>query len=255
MILVTGGTGFVGRRLMPLLVQAYGAANIKALAYDQGDNELERSGCAILESLGVEYFPVELVSGRGLGAVPQSPDMVFHLASNTDTGSSDHTINDRGTRNLLEALEPLPSGFHFVFTSTIAVSDHRRDPSVPVNEQTELLRPFNDYGRRKLAAEKYLREQAAARGFSTSIIRLSAIYGAGTRRAGLYDMLSRLVARDSILARLNFPGKLSLISVEDIAQVILTVSKRPPPPGATELYIPVVEIATISDLLRWYYQA
>jgi nucleoside-diphosphate-sugar epimerase len=255
MILVTGATGYVGRRLIRMLAETYGASNILSLAYDQADNELERTGRANLDALGVRWIPVDLVSGRGLEMVPKSPRMVFHLASNTDTGATDHSINDVGTRNLLAAVQPLSPEAHFIFTSTIAVADHRDDDSKPVSEETPLLRPFNDYGRRKLAAEEFLRERSRVDGFRSTIVRLCAVYGRGTRGDGLFDRLSHMVAADSLLARFNYPGKLSFINVEDIARILVLLSGRPTRSGSSELYIPVAEVMTISQLIECYYHA
>jgi len=238
-----------------MLAETYGASRILCLAYDQADNELERTGRANLDELGIRYIPVDLVSGRGLKDVPKSPNMVFHLASNTDTGASDHSINDVGMRNLLETIQPLPAEAHFIFTSTIAVADHREDASRPVDEETPLLRPFNDYGRRKLAAEEYLRELVRMRGFRSTIVRLCAVYGRGTRGGGLFDQLSRLASADSVIARFNYPGKLSFIYVDDIAKILVMLSRRPVPPRTSELFIPVAEVMTISELIRCYYQA
>jgi nucleoside-diphosphate-sugar epimerase len=255
MILVTGATGYVGRRLIRMLAETYGVSRILCLAYDQADNELERTGRSILDEMGIRYIPVDLVSGRGLGNVPKSPSMVFHLASNTDTGASNHTINDVGTRNLLEAIQPLSPKTHFIFTSTIAVADHREDVSRPVDEETPLLQPFNDYGRRKLAAEEYLRERARVDGFGSTIVRLCAVYGRGTREGGLFDQLAQMVYSDSLIARFNYPGKLSLINVDDIARILVLLSRRPVPSGTSELFIPVAEVMTISELIHCYYRA
>lgn len=255
MIIVTGATGFVGRRLIRLLAETYGVSNILCLAYDQADNELERTGRAILDELEVRYIPVDLVSGRGLENIPKSPRMVFHLASNTETGATDHSINDVGTRRLIEALSPISPDCHFIFTSTIAVSDHREDDNISVDENTALLRPFNDYGRRKLIAENYLRQCALETGFSVSIVRLSAVFGHGTRSDGLFASLSRMVARDALVARLNYPGKLSFISVDDIARILVLLSNRKWPSRSCELFIPVCEVMTIAELIHCYYKA
>ena len=255
MILVTGATGFVGRRLIRLLAEAYGASRILCLAYDRADNELERTGRSILDEAGIRYIPVDLVSGRGLGNVPKSPSLVLHLASNTDTGASNHAVNDIGTRNLLAAIQPLSPDTHFIFTSTIAVADHREDIDRPVNEETPLLRPFNDHGRSKLAAEVYLRERARADGFRATIVRLCAVYGRGTRTGGLFERLSQMAFGDSVIARFNYPGRLSLINVDDIARILVLISGRQVPSGTSELFIPVAEVATISELIQYYYQA
>lgn len=139
---------------------------------------LEQSGRAILKDLSVKQIPVELVSGRGLDQVPKSHGIVFHLASNTDIRATDHTINEVGTSNLLEAVRPLHNDNHFIFTSFIAVSDHRENCDDPVDETSALLHLFNDYGRRKLATEDYLRERCNSNGFRVSVVRLRAVFKA-----------------------------------------------------------------------------
>jgi nucleoside-diphosphate-sugar epimerase len=254
-ILVTGGTGFVGRRLMRLLVQTYGAENILCLAYDKADNELERSGRAILDEMGVRYIPVELVSGRGLDKVPHSPKMVFHLAAITDTGVKDHSINDVGTRNLVEAISPLPPSSHFVFTSTIAVSDNRVKPEEPASEGAALKPPYHVYGRRKLAVEHYLTERSRRDGFKVTMIRLCAVFGGGPKQDGLYDSIRRLAEKDSLVVRLDWPGVLSITDVDDIANILVTVSKDDGRPNTVDLYVPVGESLTVAELAQHYYRA
>jgi len=254
-ILVTGGTGFVGRRLIRSLVKAYGPERITCLVYERADNELERSGRAILDSLGIKMIPVDLVSGRGLQNVPKAPDFIFHLASNTDTGSRDHSINDVGARNLYEAIGPLGAGSHFIFTSTISVSDHRRDPMAPADESSQLEVPRSEYGRKKLITEAYLKEHCARDHFSLSIVRLCAIYAEGTREGGLYDQLIRLAQRRSLLSRLDYPGLMSLTHAEDIADILVSLYKSKPAPGQHELLIPVGEVLTIHEMSEAIYRA
>ena len=57
MIVVTGATGFVGRRLMRVLVSNYADEEILCLVHDQAENELERSGRAVLDELGCAIYP------------------------------------------------------------------------------------------------------------------------------------------------------------------------------------------------------
>lgn len=248
MILVTGATGFVGRRLMRRLVQSYKKEEIVCLAYDQADNYLEQSGRAILDELGVKYIPVDLVSGRGLENVPKSPDLVIHVASNTTTGDKDHSINDVGARNLINCIRPLKPNFHLVFTSTISVSDHREKPNEPCDESSVLKRPFSEYGRRKLIAEGYFKEVCEQEKISLSILRLSGIHGKGPKPGGLFDSLVTLVKKGSILSRFDYPGRISVGYVDDVADALVHMSQTPPPAGKPELHIFAPESPSVAEM-------
>jgi len=48
---------------------------------------------------------------------------------------------------------------------------------------------------------------------------------------------------------------LSFISVDDIANILVLLSRRPMPSGTSDLFIPVAEVMTISELIQCYYQA
>ena len=250
LVLVTGATGFVGRRLIRLLADKFGPEQIVCLAYDQADNDLERSGRRILDELGIRYIPVDLVSGRGLDKAPKSPDYVFHFAANTDTADPDHRVNDIGTANLLNAIGPLGSNCHFLFTGTIAVSDHRADPVAPVNEETPLLRPYHIYGRRKLLTEQILRDAAAKQGFALTIIRLSCIFGRGTRKDGLFDQLVKMARTKPFISRLNYPGLMSYTHVDDIAGSFVRLADHPPATGTFQLFIPVSEALPLCTVIE-----
>lgn len=255
MILVTGATGFIGRRLVKRLAESHDPREIVCLAYDKTDTGLERTGRAILDELGVRRLPIDLVTGRGLEDIPKYPDAVFHLASNTDTGARDHSINDVGAKNLLDALKPLNPTCRFVFTSTISVSDHRKNPDAPGDETSELLRPYSEYGRKKLQTEAYLQTRCREDGFSLSILRVSAAYGGGTRSNGLYDSLRTLAARDSILARFDYPGRMTVMHVDDIADVLVELSRLPAHPGHASLYIADAEELSIHEMCGAIYCA
>ncbi len=68
---------------------------------------MEIEGRQILLKLGVKIKKVDLVTGQGLGVLSKRPEMVVHLAGNTDTNSSDYRCNDKGTKNLLRYLKKL----------------------------------------------------------------------------------------------------------------------------------------------------
>ena len=255
MILVTGATGLIGRSLVRQLVQREGRSNILCLAYNQ-DSALEREGRKILRDLGLAFLEVDLSSGEGLDKIPKSPDKIFHLASITDTSVQDHSINDAGTRNLLEAVMPLSPDAHWIFTSSIAVTDNRPDLSVPADETLlDPPRPSHKYGQTKRAAELYIMQKAREMGFRLSIVRVCGVYGEGVRAGGLFDSIKKLVGKGAYYTRLNWPGKISVIFVEDMARFLVRVSDQPPVSGQCELYVPSAEALTVEDMSQIIHQA
>lgn len=99
-ILVTGGTGTIGRHVVPQL-QAAGRA-VRVLSRHAGDR-----------GDGVEYLAVDLLTGEGLDKAVDGVDVILHLAG----GPKGDEI---GTRNLVDAAERAGAR-HLVHISVTAV--------------------------------------------------------------------------------------------------------------------------------------
>lgn len=97
-ILITGGTGFLGRHIIDRLI-ADGETNLRVLS---------RSADAELEELGVEFVEGSLLSAEDLGRAVQGVDRVFHLAGRVERDRSKshlmYSLHVDGTRMLLDAL-------------------------------------------------------------------------------------------------------------------------------------------------------
>lgn len=100
MILVTGGTGTIGREVLPLL-QAAGE-KVRVLSRHAGDR-----------GDGVEYLAVDLLTGDGLDAAVDGVDVILHLAGGPKG-------DEVGTRNLVAAAERANVA-HLVHISVTAV--------------------------------------------------------------------------------------------------------------------------------------
>lgn len=255
MILLTGASGFIGRRLAERIRAEFGTSDLTCLAADL-PSAYEQDSQRLLRQAGISFLETDLRTGKGLEAVPRRPRLVFHLASNTFTFDTDYRCNDLGTRNLYEAIGPLGLESHVLFTSSVAVMDRRSDYSRPLTEATPVIGPpSTPYGRSKLRAEEWLKERAKEDGFALTILRLVTVYGDGPRPTSFFFELKKLVLRQAFLARLNWPGLTGFVHVADVAEVLTRLAGMPPKPGQSETYFVQAESLTFATVSEWLHQA
>ncbi len=161
-ILVTGGAGFLGRRLIGSLLERYPDASIIAADTVASDSTDPR----VASRVGTVTNPAFVRS-----IVTSGTAAVYHLAAvlsgqaegEFDTGMA---VNVDGTRGLLEACRTLSSPPRFVFTSTVAV--YGGDLPPVVTDDTAIV-PQSSFGAEKTIAEMLVREYSR-RGFIDGII-------------------------------------------------------------------------------------
>jgi len=246
MIIVTGATGFIGRRVVKLLVRKYKPSSILCLIWKK-NSELETSGRKILSNLMVKTIKVDLVTKANLKPIIKSPSIVIHLAGNTDTYSSDYRCNDIGTRNLLECLKGLGPKTHFVHISTTAIMSGRLNCKNTFNENATPV-PTNNYGFSKLTAETLVQKSCLKHGFKLSIIRYPTVYGKDPRKNSFFDYLKGLIEKNSPLMRLNWPGLSSFVHVDDAAKSVLLMLDKPPKPRRWEIFNVSTESLTLKQI-------
>lgn len=167
-VLVTGGMGFLGRHLLPALLEA--GKEIRVLDLYE----------APWKQSGVAFFRGGLNDADVLGQALDGCDTVFHLASSTVPASSNadpaRDVHDNlvGTVNLLEACREAQCLRIVQASSGGTVYGNITVDQVPEDHPTD---PISSYGIVKLAAEKYLAMYGRLYGMKTASLRIANLYG------------------------------------------------------------------------------
>src|SRR5215216_3972725 len=125
-VFVTGATGFLGRHLVPLLVER--GDDIVALVRPATE-------ASWLEERGVRIVRGELLGGDAVPAA-RGAELVFHLAGVVAHERRDLSRLVRGNvEGLRLALEAAPSGARFVHVSSVAAIGPAPAPDRPATEE------------------------------------------------------------------------------------------------------------------------
>jgi nucleoside-diphosphate-sugar epimerase len=226
-VLVTGGTGFIGRRLIARLLQGPDEVDITCLALSP-TTTTARAELDALAARGINVITGDLTRPEVSASPSPRADIVLHLAANIDTAATynDLRVNDQGTEHLLDWIRPHGNRPRIVYTSSVAVLDRAAPATGALNEESPCT-PRTEYGATKLEGERILKRRAEADGFSLTIARLGTIYGPGAKPGGLFESLCRLTSGSAMLARVNWPGRVSVMHVDDVADFLWTVARSP----------------------------
>jgi len=174
---VTGGTGFIGGRLVEALVK--NGHQVRCLVRETSDvNHLNK--------LGVELFQGDLGDVRSLEKLPEGADMVFHLAAHvSDWGTEEevYNYNFKATEILLNAAQKAGvKRFLHMSSSTVVWKSTFWDIHnlVDIDEEFPYREKYNDYyNASKADAEKLVLNSYTLNGFETVVFRPSNVWGAG----------------------------------------------------------------------------
>ena len=168
MIVVTGGSGFIGTHVCSALADEGHQVRIIDIAPPPFGGKAEFVRASVLDELRL----AKLFAGA---------DAVIHLAALIDVQTSlsdpfsDFQVNAQGTLNVLEAARR--AGIKKVsYASSAAVYG---DPSsMPVSESTA-VNPLSPYGLSKLTGERYVLLYNSLYGMENNALRLFNVYGKG----------------------------------------------------------------------------
>jgi UDP-glucose 4-epimerase len=215
-VLVTGGAGFIGRRVVrALLAEGHEVTVADLRAFP------DRQVRSVVGDLCDPDGPARAVQ-PGTDAIIHLAAFTYVVASVNDPFST-YRLNTDATARLLELAREHEVGT-FLFASTNAVVGNVGGATI--TERT-VLRPLTPYGATKAAAEMLLSSYANCYGMACASLRFSNVYGPGmTEKDSFVPRLMR-AARDGEGVQVRGDGSMlrDLVHVDDIVQGVMAAWK------------------------------
>jgi UDP-glucose 4-epimerase len=233
--LITGGCGFIGRRLIAALL-ASNAGAIRILDNLSVGSLGDLAATTTFVKLGlssaewpelrdeVQFIEGDVCDAERLMQAARGMHTLVHLAANTGVGPSvddprmDCLTNVVGTLNALEAARHA-NVRRFVFASSGAPIG---EVTPPIHEELA-PHPVSPYGASKLAGEGYCSAYARTFALETVALRFGNVYGPGS---GHKNSVVAKFIRDSVdtnVLRINGDGSQTrdFVYVDDLVEAIL----------------------------------
>lgn len=220
-VLVTGGTGFIGRHLVAALLQQGVAVKVLSRQPSDGGGR----GCPTVVG--------DLADPATLDGICQDTDTIFHLAGHAhaldepdDESTTRSTqITVEGTRALLA--QARRAGVRaFIYVSS--VKSMGEGGATCLDETAECL-PVTAYGKARHEAEQLVLDNG--KDFSVTILRLPMVYGPGCK--GNLPRMIRAVSRGRFPPLPETGNRRSMVDVRDVVQAALLAAGNPVAAGKT----------------------
>jgi nucleoside-diphosphate-sugar epimerase len=226
-LLVTGATGFVGRRLCDRLENE--GYFVRAAVRDRESAQRVGGEIAVVGAIDESTNWAHPLAGV---------DVIVHLAARVhimkDTASDPlaafRTVNVRGTENLAWAAARQDVR-RFVYVSSIIVNGESTTSDALRADQPP--RPEDPYAVSKCEAEQVLRQIANATGLEVAIVRPPLVYGPRVR--GNFLRLLSVVRRGIPLPFASVTNRRSMIYVDNLASALVACVVNPRAAGHTYL--------------------
>lgn len=205
-LLFTGGTGFLGKNVMPRLIQQY-----------------EVSTCGITPD---DMLKADLTKKAPI--LPERYDVVLHAAGKAhmvpkteEDKKAFYEVNYIGTIHLCDALEKVGVPNSIVFISTVAVYGCEYGDLITEEHPLEGTSPYADS---KIKAEQYLTNWCAKNGVVLGILRPSLL--AGKNAPGNLGAMVDGIKKGFYLNIAGGKVKKSILMAEDIAHLLPLLEEK-----------------------------
>lgn len=199
-LLFTGGTGFLGKNVCPLLTNNY-----EVTLCGITENDDIRVNLAKDIPVFKDKYDVVLHAAGKAHVVPETPE----------EEQAFYDVNYQGTVNLCKGLEKVGAPASLIFISTVAVygcdNGHLIDESHPLNGTTP-------YAKSKIMAEEYLAEWCTRNNVTLTILRPSLL--AGVNPPGNLGDMIRGIQKGFYLNIAGGKVQKSILMADDIANLL-----------------------------------
>jgi dihydroflavonol-4-reductase len=242
-VLVTGGTGFIGRHLVEALVAR--GDEVTCLVRASSSREA-------LEPLGVDFAVGDVSDEASMRAAAAPAEVVYHLAAmlKAPWRPDFMTTNADGVRVVARACAGVESPPVLLTVSSISAAG----PSggAPLTE-ADVPRPVSKYGRSKLFGEQAARELAER--VPITIVRPPVVFGERDRTS--FPLFQTAARGWHVLPAWRDGDRVSMIHVEDLVAAIIAAGERgerlparpeEAPPGMGVYFAAADEAPTVREM-------
>jgi nucleoside-diphosphate-sugar epimerase len=218
-VLITGGTGFIGGRLVEVLADQFGAKIKLVMRYGAAGPGAFRAAC-----YDVEFVEASILDEKKMQEILTGVEFVFHCAFGTHGDErQQRKVTVEGTRAMVGAAAKAGVK-HFVHLSTyVAMGD--RTPEV-VDETFVRVKPWPwPYAIDKWDAEQMVLAQNKSSGLHTTTIRLGTVYGPWGPAFTTWPLSLLATNRMALVAKGQ--GVSSATYIDDAVQGIILAAQRP----------------------------
>lgn len=242
-ILLAGASGFVGRGLVPLLLNQRHevSAAVRKMTADLDSRVTQ----GLIDGLSAEQVWQPLLMGQ---------EVVIHLAARVHVMSDNSSdplaeyrkVNVEGTLKL--ARQAVDAGVkRFIFISSVKVNGEGTALGAPYRADTQAA-PSDPYGVSKMEAEQGLRALAAETSMEVVIIRPVLVYGPGVQ-ANVLSMM-RWLHKGVPLPFGAIHNRRSLVALDNLVDLIMTCIAHPAAANQTFLVSDGEDLSTTMLLCR-----
>lgn len=211
-VLITGGNGFIGKRLTDaLLHEGY---RVRIVSRRLPKQQPVNPDVSIVKA---DYQNID-----SLQKAMEGCSLVYHLAATLFAFSYKdfEKANIRGTENMVAAADRTPGLERFIYVSSLAASGYAEDVKKPRTEDMEPA-PVSDYGITKLGGEKAVKTLKPS--VAWSIVRPPIVYG--PHDSGV-SKIAAWVKR-GLMVNTSGKGMFSFVFVDDLVDALVRIPKTP----------------------------
>jgi UDP-glucose 4-epimerase len=218
-VLITGGSGFIGRNIARIFKQN----NYYVIGIGHGAINGE-----LFKNSDFDEWYQESLSIENLKKINRIADTIVHCAGGSTVGISiqepylDYYKTVNSTLELLEFIRLYSASSSLIYLSSAAIYGSKKD--VPIKE-SDSTNPVSPYGYHKLASENICKSYAQCFGLNVSIVRLFSIYGEGLKKQLLWEACNKFMeAKEKVIFFGTGNETRDWLHVYDVANLVLQLA-------------------------------